>query len=103
MAKLIKYDMKARESMLTGVKTLADAVVVTLLFCSKRTSVYGYLLNGMIVIYGTVLMAHYSIDELTIKGAPLQDWVVKSTLPDIGISWADFFVGKVLYELNLRT
>ena len=30
MAKLIKYDMKARESMLNGVKTLADAVVVTL-------------------------------------------------------------------------
>jgi chaperonin GroEL len=30
MAKEIKYDMKARESMLNGVKTLADAVVVTL-------------------------------------------------------------------------
>ena len=30
MAKLIKYDMKAREAMLKGVRTLADAVVVTL-------------------------------------------------------------------------
>jgi len=30
MAKLIKYDMKAREAMLNGVITLADAVVVTL-------------------------------------------------------------------------
>jgi chaperonin GroEL len=30
MAKIIKYDMKARESMLKGVRTLADAVVVTL-------------------------------------------------------------------------
>ncbi len=29
-AKIIKYDMKARESMLKGVQTLADAVVVTL-------------------------------------------------------------------------
>ena len=29
-AKIIKYDMKAREAMLKGVKTLADAVVVTL-------------------------------------------------------------------------
>jgi chaperonin GroEL len=28
--KIVKYDMKAREAMLTGVKTLADAVVVTL-------------------------------------------------------------------------
>ncbi len=30
MAKIIKYNMKAREAMLNGVKTLADAVVVTL-------------------------------------------------------------------------
>jgi len=30
MAKIIKYDMKAREAMLNGVKTLADAVIVTL-------------------------------------------------------------------------
>ena len=30
MSKLIKYDMKARESMLRGIQTLADAVVVTL-------------------------------------------------------------------------
>ena len=30
MPKLIKYDMKAREAMLNGVRTLADAVVVTL-------------------------------------------------------------------------
>ncbi len=30
MAKLIKYDMKARELMLNGIRTLADAVVVTL-------------------------------------------------------------------------
>ena len=30
MAKLIKYDMKAREATLNGVTTLSDAVVVTL-------------------------------------------------------------------------
>jgi chaperonin GroEL len=30
MSKIIKYDMKAREAMLNGVKTLSDAVVVTL-------------------------------------------------------------------------
>ena len=30
MSKIIKYDMKAREAMLKGVQTLADAVVVTL-------------------------------------------------------------------------
>lgn len=79
-----------------------DVVVVTALFTAKRTAVYAYLLNGIIVIYGTVFMAHYSIAELTAKSAPLMDWFVRSTLPDIGISWGDFFVGKALYDLHMR-
>lgn len=81
---------------------LIDVVLVTALFTSKKTSVYGYLLNGMIVIYGTVFMAHYSIVELTTKSAPLQDWLMKSTIPDIGIAWGDFFVGKALYDLHMK-
>ncbi|MDO8446965.1 MAG: hypothetical protein Q7T53_12865 [Deltaproteobacteria bacterium] len=80
-----------------------DVVLVTILFASKKTSVYGYVLNGMIVIYGTVFMAHFSIAELTAKSAPIQDWLIKSTIPDIGIAWGDFFVGKALYDLNMKT
>jgi len=79
-----------------------DVVLVTALFASKRTFVYGYLLNGMIVIYGTVFMAHYSIAEFAAKSVPAGEWLVKSTLPDIGIAWADFFTGKALYELYLK-
>lgn len=81
---------------------LIDVVVVTALFRSRKTAVYGYLLNGMLVIFGTVFMAHYSIVELTIKSVPFQDWFLKSTLPDIGISWGDFFIGKALYDLNMK-
>jgi hypothetical protein len=81
---------------------LIDVVVVTLLFTSKKTSAYAYLLNGIIVIYGTVFMAHYSIAELTAKSAPIEAWFIKSTLPDIGIAWGDFFIGKALYDINLR-
>ncbi len=76
-----------------------DVVLVTALFASRRTFVYGYLLNGMIVIYGTVFMTHYSIAEFAAKSVPAGQWLVKSTLPDIGIAWADFFTGKALYEL----
>ena len=79
---------------------LIDAVVVTALFASRRTAVFGYVLNGMIVIYGTVFMAHFSIAELTAKSAPILEWLIKSTLPDIGIAWGDFFIGKALYDLN---
>ena len=79
---------------------LIDAVVVTALFASRKTAVFGYVLNGMIVIYGTVFMVHFSIVELTAKSAPIQEWLIKSTLPDIGIAWGDFFIGKALYDLK---
>src|SRR3990172_5977565 len=76
--------------------------MVTALFASRKTAVFGYVLNGMIVIYGTVFMAHFSIVELTAKSAPIQEWLIKSTLPDIGIAWGDFFVGKALYDVNIK-
>ena len=79
-----------------------DVVVVTLLFTSRKTAVYGYLLNGLIVIYGTIFMAHFSIAEISAKAIPSSAWLLKSTLPDIGIAWADFFVGKALYDLIIR-
>ncbi len=81
---------------------LIDVVLVTALFMSRKTAAYGYLLNGLIVIYGTVFMAHFSIAEMTVKSIPLQAIFLKSTLPDIGIAWADFFVGKALYDLYMK-
>jgi hypothetical protein len=78
-----------------------DVIVVTALFMSRRTAVYAYLLNGLLVIYGTVLMAHFSLAEMTAKSIPLQAMLLKSTLPDIGIAWADFFVGKALYDFYM--
>lgn len=47
-------------------------------------------------------MGHYSIAELTSKLAPIQGWIIKSTIPDIGIAWGDFFAGKALYDLNIK-
>ncbi len=88
---------------LSNLFPFVDVVLVSALFASRRTSIYGYLLNGIIVIYGTVFMSHFSIAELSARAAPFQDWVFKSTLPDIGIAWADFFVGKALYDLYQRT
>ena len=82
---------------------MIDVVVVTLLFTSRKTAVYGYLLNGLLVIYGTVFMAHFSIAEIFAKSLPPAEWFYKSTLPDICIAWADFFVGKALYDITMRS
>jgi hypothetical protein len=81
---------------------LIDVVLVTALFMSRRTAVYGYLLNGLIVIYGTIFMAHFSIAEIAAKSIPFPAMLLKSTLPDIGIAWGDFFVGKALYDLHMK-
>jgi hypothetical protein len=75
-----------------------DVIAVTVLFLSSRTAVYGYLLNGMLVILGTILMAHYSLASLSQTSLPLAQFIMKSTLPDIAVAWGDFFIGKALYD-----
>ena len=83
---------------------LLDLVLVTWLFSARRTAAYGYLLNGLIVIYGTVLMGHFGLIRLAAlpAGAPLTDWLFKSLIVDIVIAWADFFAGKALYNSWMR-
>jgi len=81
---------------------LMDVFLVTFLFTSRKTAVYGYLLNGFIVIYGTIFMAHFSIAEIYAKSIPPNAWLLKSTLADIGIAWGDFFIGKALYDLIIK-
>ena len=81
---------------------LLDVFVVTTLFMSRRTAVYGYLLNGLLVIYGTILMMHYSLAEMAARALPAHVMFLKSTLPDILIAWGDFFVGKALYDSYMK-
>lgn len=81
---------------------LIDTIFVTLLFMSRKTAVYAYLLNGLIVIYGIILMAHFSINFFITAKIPPSDWILKSTLPDIGIAMGDFLIGKVIYDSYLE-
>ncbi len=81
---------------------LFDVVVVTALFASRRTAALAYLVNGVLVIYGTVLMGHFSIAMLAPKGPSPADWILRSTLPDIALAWGDFMIGKALFESWLR-
>jgi hypothetical protein len=83
---------------LANIFPLVDVVIVTVLFLSRKTAMYGYLFNGLIVIYGTIFMAHFSIAGLMAEPMPPSQWITNSLLPDIGIAWADFFVGKTLYD-----
>lgn len=81
---------------------LIDTFIVTLLFMFRKTAVYAYLFNGLIVIYGIILMSHFSIYHFIMSNIPPSEWILKSTLPDIGIALADFFTGKILYETYIN-
>jgi hypothetical protein len=84
---------------------LLDLVLVTWLLSARRTAALGYLLNGLIVIYGSVLMGHFalvSLAELATKPATIVDYFFKSMFLDIAIAWADFFAGKALFESWLQ-
>lgn len=79
-----------------------DLLVVTGLYMRRQTAVYGFLLNGMIVIFGTVLMGHYAIAHFMAKGVPQGGILLNSNLIDIALAWVDFLVGQALYMEIMR-
>ena len=81
---------------------LVDLIGVTALFMSRRTAPLAFLVNGLLVVYGTVLMGHYSIATLAPKGPSLADWLLRSTFADIALAWGDFMIGRALYESWMR-
>lgn len=78
---------------------LIDVVLVTWFFSRKNTAAWGYLLNGLIVIYGTVFMTHCGWAKVHTPDTSLWGYILTPTSPDIVIAWADFFMGAVLYKL----
>ncbi len=79
---------------------ILSVIIVPLLFCSKKTISYGYVLNGFQVIVGTVAMAHLSIMDWPLP-VSFKSIVLGTTLPDIMVLWTKFFIGKALFDLEL--
>ena len=69
---------------------LISVIIVTAMFLIKKMIPFAYLLNGMLCIIGTVTMAFFSV-----KGKPYP------LIPDIIILFTVFFIGKILFELEL--
>jgi hypothetical protein len=83
------------------VSGVLSIVIVPLLFCFKKTGGYGYVLNGMLAILGTVTMAHFGIAHWP-KPASFGAILLKTTLPDIALLWGKFLVGKALFDLDIH-
>jgi hypothetical protein len=78
---------------------LLSILVIPLLFSFKKTIEYGYVLNGMLVIIGTIGMAHLTIVNWPAP-ATVGSIILKTTLADILVLWSKFFVGKALFDLE---
>jgi hypothetical protein len=92
--------VKAPENIIPYISGIISVIVIVPLFCFKRTLAYGYVLNGMTVIIGTITMAHFSLEHLPAVRT-LSRLFFESMLPDIGILWAKFTVGKVIFDLEM--
>lgn len=79
--------------------SLFDAAVITWLFSRKKTAAWGYLFNGLLVIYGTVLMTHFGWSYIELSGRSLLSYLYHAVTPEIIIAWADFCFGVVMYRL----
>jgi hypothetical protein len=74
-------------------------VIVPLLFSSRKLIAYGYVINGMETIIGTVLMAHYSIAHWPTPVTP-GAIIFHTLLADILVLWSKFFLGKAIFDLE---
>jgi len=81
---------------------VVDVLLITGLFLKQETAVYGYLLNGMLVIFGAVMMTHLSIAFKITKNLPFSVWIWQTTIPDIMLAGADFMVGRTIYYSWVR-
>lgn len=79
--------------------SLLDVVLVTFLFSRKKTAVWGYLINGLFVIYGVVLMTHFGWARVHSPGNPLYRYLFTPTSPYVILAAVDFLMGHVLYKL----
>jgi hypothetical protein len=81
------------------ISCLLSIFVIPALFSFKKTVEYGYVLNGFLVIIGTIGMAHFSLVNWPAP-ATVGSIIFKTMLIDILILWSKFFIGKALFDLE---
>lgn len=84
------------EYFLARLGSFLSFVLVTLLFLNKKTASLAQVLNGMLVILGILLMAHFSWSTME-RPLTLTTLMLKSTLADILVLLANLFIGQVIF------
>lgn len=79
---------------------LISFLALPALFLSKKTIPYAYVINGIIVIIGTITMTHFSLMHPP-KEITFITIFVGTLFADIAILSTKFFLGKALFELEM--
>ncbi|MCG6537366.1 MAG: hypothetical protein L7F78_22310 [Syntrophales bacterium LBB04] len=79
---------------------LISVVAVPVMFLFRRTMAYAYVINGMVVIIGTITMAHFSVAHPP-EQTKLQTLIMGTLFPDILVLFTNFMLGKAIFELEM--
>ena len=77
---------------------IISIIAIPALFYMDSTTPYAYVINGMIVIIGAIMMSHLSIANLP-EQINLKKLILGTTLPDIIILFTRFAAGQALFEI----
>lgn len=86
-------------NLVPAISGILGILVVPLLFLFRRTTAYGYVLNGFLVIIGTITMAHFSFAHWP-SPVTVHAVFLNTLLADILVLWGKFFIGKALFDLE---
>jgi hypothetical protein len=91
--------VKNADNLIPLISGIASVFFLPLLFWFKRTISMAYIINGFLVIIGTITMAHFSL--INFNGpVTLLGLILNTTLADIAILWGKFAFGKSLFDLQ---
>lgn len=79
---------------------LLSLLLISTMFFFKPLIPFAYILNGIIVIIGTITMIHFSIVKFT-KELTINNILLGTLLPDILILWSILFIGKLIFEIEI--
>jgi hypothetical protein len=88
------------DNLVPFISGIISVIVLPAMFWFRPTLAYAYVINGFLVIIGTITMSHFSLVKF---GLPtnLNGLLFNSMLPDIAFLWGKFAVGKALFDLDL--
>ncbi len=91
--------VKDADFLIPCISGIVSVFCLPLLFWFRRTSALAYVINGFLVIIGTITMAHFSIAHFQGPISAL-NIIINTTLADIAILWGKFAIGKALFDLE---